>query len=387
MLGKLQRLLAYGKQVTDETGKPLTQQLSELLDLRFSGNHLGFEEYYRLGIFNDKHFPPAIKKQYLGWRGSHHLDAVLNDSASGILADDKIINYSLLNNLGFPIPKTVATFSRVGRKISDETLLTNENDLTTFLTTASHYPLFAKPVFGAYGRGTFALTNYDSSRKAFDNPQSQFLSLGEVTRHATDPFSRGYLFQEKIRQHPEVETVVGDTVSCLRIIVVLTSHGPKLRLAFWKIARASNITDNFSMGASGNLLGKIDSVDGTITRVVNGFWPEGSDVLIHPDTKKPLLGMRLPHWQKVISTCLEAAPQFTGIRVQGWDVALCEDHPVLVELNTHADLEVPEFLHHTTFIDNDVAQALTEAQIRRSEVARRMRRERFAALAEVIGNR
>jgi hypothetical protein len=166
------------------------------------------------------------------------------------------------------------------------------------------------------------------------------------------------LLQKMLVPHPDVVSLVGFTTCCVRVIVMLTDQGPKVRLAFWKIARAKNATDNFSHGKAGNLLAWIDVGRGVVTRVITGLWPDGREVDRHPDTHSELLNAQLPDWGKAISTCLEAAIHFPGLRLQHWDVALCEQGPVLMELNTEADLGVPQMLGREPFINDDIEKLM-----------------------------
>ena len=59
-----------------------------------------------------------------------------------------------------------------------------------------------------------------------------------------------------------------------------------------------------------------------------------------------------------VGLCLAAAVHFPGLRLQHWDVAFCEGGPVLMELNTEADLGVPQYLGRTPFIDRTIREML-----------------------------
>jgi hypothetical protein len=131
-------------------------------------------------------------------------------------------------------------------------------------------------------------------------------------------------------------------------------------MAFWKIARARNITDNFCMGETGNLLAAIDKDTGAIQRVVTGLWPQGQEVTHHPDTLQPFNGFTLPDWPNAIDMCLAASHHFPGLRLQHWDIAFCRQGPVLMELNTEADLGVPQFLGRTPFVNERITDMLLQ---------------------------
>jgi hypothetical protein len=78
----------------------------------------------------------------------------------------------------------------------------------------------------------------------------------------------------------------------------------------------------------------------------------------HPDTGQTLVGARFAQWQEAMALGLAAAVHFPGLRLQHWDVAFCSSGPVLMELNTEADLGVPQYLGRTPFIDRTIREML-----------------------------
>ncbi|MCL2344496.1 MAG: hypothetical protein FWC58_01420 [Desulfobulbus sp.] len=337
-----------------QTGKSRWQQIREILALHRGPYQLGIEEYYELGIFDDRHYPAAEKMRCLGWKGSAMLDQRMNHSYWRATANDKVLNYALLAHYGFPIPQTLAIWSRAGQRIADEKILSSEAELFDYLDTGSPFPVFIKPIHGTYGRGTFCLLGKGPDGAYLDSRGSTVSRDALLEAWRNRKFG-GLLFQKRLRQHPAVEALVGETISCIRLIVALDAETrPEAVLAFWKIGRAANITDNFHMGKSGNLLAGIDIGSGRVERVITGLWPGGVDVSEHPDTGAQLVGAQLPDWSKALALCCEAARHFPGLRLQHWDVAFAEQGPVLMELNTEADLGVPQFLGRKAFVSERV---------------------------------
>ena len=90
------------------------------------------------------------------------------------------------------------------------------------------------------------------------------------------------------------------------------------------------MADNF--WRPGNLLGGIDVETGRIVEVRRraGF---GSEVVTeHPDTGASFEDRRFPEWEAMRDLALRAATAISTCPLQGWDVALCADGPVLLEL-------------------------------------------------------
>ena len=354
-MSKLAKLNAYADSVKAQTGKSKLRQFFEIIQLSRGRQKLGVEEYYELGVFDDMCFPGQAKARCVGWRGSAMLDQVLNDDYWRATANDKVLNYAILVHYGFPVPETIATFSPSGRKIANEILLRTQDDLCRYLSTELSFPVFIKPVHGTYGRGTFCLQGPLNGSEAYLDIRGQTVSRSDLLAACLHNQYAGMLFQKRLVQHPEVAALVGPTVSCVRVIVAIALDGsPEALLAFWKIGRERNITDNFCMGESGNLLAWIDKETGTVERVITGLWPTGAERLDHPDTKARLFGARLPNWSQAISMCCGAAELFPGLRLQHWDIAFSDQGPVLMELNTEADLGVPQYLGGKAFVTDGI---------------------------------
>jgi hypothetical protein len=89
----------------------------------------------------------------------------------------------------------------------------------------------------------------------------------------------------------------------------------------------------------------------------------------HPDTGEEFIGFRLPHWEDAVRLALRAAAAFADVPFVGWDVALLEQGPILIEGNVawNADgIQLPHRrgLGETPFVSSYVHQ------VRRAQAAR-----------------
>jgi Sugar-transfer associated ATP-grasp len=353
-MSRFGKLLQYASAVKRTTGKSYLQQCSEMWRLARGERRLGVAEYYELEVFDDKSYPGHSKDDCVGWRASALLDQKLNHNYWRATANDKVLNYALLQQYGLPAPETVATFSLAKRQIGQERSLTSQAELEAYLASELPFPVFIKPIHGSYGRGTYLLTAFDAAARQFTDVQGKRLGFDELVAACMTKQFSGMLFQKPLQPHSAVRALTGPATSCVRVIVAVPATGPKIHLAFWKVARAHNITDNFHMGSTGNLLAAINVKTGMVERVITGLWPGGKEVREHPDTRQVMVGQFLPDWERAMNLCLSAAVHFQGLRLQHWDVAFCEQGPVLMELNTEADLGVPQLLSRRPFLDETI---------------------------------
>lgn len=274
------------------------------------------------------------------------------------MANDKLLNYALLQHYGFPIPETVAIFSPTGRRIAGEIGLRNAGDVKDFLAASADYPLFIKPISAGYGHGTYRLAGFDSDESMLIDTQGRRIPFAVLMDDCTNPRYSGMLFQKCLKPHPKVAAMIGRTISCVRVVVLLNRGVPKVHMTTWKIGCANNINDNFCMGSTGNLTCWLKKENGEIENVISGLWPNGGRVSHHPDIGALLDGQTLPDWQDAMALCLAASIHLPGLRLQNWDVAFCEHGPVLMELNTESDVSVMQYLGHTPFIDESIREAM-----------------------------
>ena len=352
------KLYGYASSVKRRTGKAYFRQIVEIFQLTCGPLKLGIQEYYELEIFDDAFYNAERKRDCVGWVASDRIDKKLNLAYWRATANDKVLNYALLKHFGLKIPETLATYSTKKRRIGSEVVLTNAVELGEFMMKAMPFPVFVKPVHGTYGRGTFSLVSYDAVTQNFEDATGKSVPMEVVLAECLKPKYLGMLIQKCLEPHGEVRRWVGATTSCVRVIIALIDGIPCVHFAFWKIARAHNITDNFHMGSTGNLLAALNKDTGLIERVVTGLWPSGVSLTHHPDTQHELVGKTLPDWHRAMEICKAAAICLPGLRLQHWDVAFCSDGPVLMELNTEADLGVPQFLARTPFVDAKIKQLI-----------------------------
>ena len=93
----------------------------------------------------------------------------------------------------------------------------------------------------------------------------------------------------------------------------------------------------------GNLLGFINPATGKIYRVVGS--PDRSEVALplnrHPDTGIDLVGFEIPQWDAVVELAMMASTAFDPVGFVGWDIAVTNNGPVLIEGNTTWDSPAP----------------------------------------------
>lgn len=326
------------------SGKSLLTLGRDLIrTIRRSNGKVSMADYFYYRLWDDAYSSEASKLAFIGRQVEPVLHSITADLEWIGVFHDKFLNYQILQQAGFPVPETIALYRHGGplRKIRS---LTGTEALADFLREQSCAPWFGKPVTGIRSTGTMRAEAYDSSSDelilAGGKRVTTDLLAGALSRYSSD----GYLFQKVLAPHPEVARLTAGRLASARLVILLPKgRSPCLYRALIKLPVGSNIADNF--WRSGNLLAALDAGSGRITRVVSGVGHQTKEIDVHPDSGLALRDARVPDWQEAVDMCLAASNLFPRIRMQAWDIALCDNGPVLMEANVGGDFNLPQIAH------------------------------------------
>ncbi len=319
----------------------LWRQLVQATYLRFSSSKLDPWEYFFFQVYLDR-YSLDDKKCFVGWRREILLDRSANSDTARNLANDKLSFHALLNENGFPLAEILAVYGNVTSKKADAPVIKEPAELAKFLRQTERYPLFIKPVRGGQGKNTRALLGI--STDTLKLPSEKALALTDFI-DALDPARwSGILLQEFLQPSPRTAAICGKRLTSVRLIVIVTSSGPCILSAVWRVATGSNITDNFNCGRNGNIIAGVKVASGHVQRVVQGIGWKNLLIDRHPDTNILFGNFCLPDWQKICTLCTEAAALLPGLRLQHWDIALTDRGPVILEVNVEGGMRTHQIV-------------------------------------------
>ncbi len=191
--------------------------------------------------------------------------------------------------------------------------------------TAKHDRMFIKPIDGTYGKGTEIL----SCGEGVDNK-----ALYEKLR------TQNVLAEEVIVQHPHLAAYNESSLNSLRVVTILDADDVPhiIRGATVRMGRKGKVADNFHHGG---ICAQIDIETGLIS--TTAIDRQGVRQVLHPDSGLPVVGFRIPCWERVCERVKQAALVCPEVRYVGWDVAVTADGGVvLVEGNDRADPDVSQ---------------------------------------------
>lgn len=334
-------------------GKSIPSQLIEMTILGTATGKLTPKEYFMYSLYDDRKHTLKEKKRFVGLAAQMVMNRICNDYEWWEVADNKIAFAQYFQERGFPVAPIVAAY-HPQKTLAPITTLRSPDDIRDFLHRRASYPLFSKPAGGIDSLGAARL-------EAFDEASNELI-LADARRVAIDrfieevvQFKDGYIFQEVLHPHPDIAAVCGDRIANVRMVVLLGDSGPELLRALWKIPVGSNIADNMWRG---NILGSLDLETGRVSRATQGLGLKRRDLDVHPDTGRAIKGMILPQWAAAKALCLDAAKTIPGLKLQSWDISICDSGPVLGEVNVGGGYYLPQLAADSGMLEDKFLRLL-----------------------------
>lgn len=178
-----------------------------------------------------------------------------------------------------------------------------------------HNTVIVKPVDGVCGKGIYRLKS--------NNPkdlESFIISLQ----------SNSYLVEEIIENEESLKKLNPSSLNTVRVVTCLDKAlQPHIIKAVLRIGTNNSCTDNVH---NGGIVCSINTEHGIIDSYA--YNSKGDKYIVHPLTNTPIVGFKIPGWEKLPSYIKEVARIETGARYVGWDIAITPNGFELLEGNT-----------------------------------------------------
>ena len=175
-----------------------------------------------------------------------------------------------------------------------------------------HKEIIAKPLDGEGGKGIDKYIYKNNSKEVYN----------EITS------KKQTLVEECIHQHKEMAKLYDKSVNTLRLFTFLSDEGESHVVN--QILKIGNggVTDNFSSGSMYTFLSDEGEV---LTPAID---QNDSVFEIHPLSKEKIVGFKVPLYEEAKRIVNEAAKLIPEVRYIGWDVAITNDGPAIIEGNS-----------------------------------------------------
>lgn len=253
---------------------------------------------------------------------------------------NKLMFYYYFKNLDLNVPDLLGY--SIKNKFFDNNgviEINNPNDLETYLYNklelSADKSIFLKRTYSTSG-GTmiFKLNNSDFP---FKDTFKQYIFERIL--------ASSYIIQSTVTQHPEMSKFHPESLNSIRIDTYLDKNSkPEIFASYLRMGIGGSYLDNVSKG--GIFVG-IDIENETLkevgyTTIAQGY---GETFLHHPDSGITFKGFKIPFYDKAKELALKAAVCLPNVRLIGWDIAITNEGPIIVEGNNKSNLLCSELAY------------------------------------------
>ncbi len=253
----------------------------------------GYYDYQEFEFYN---LNKEERKTYLTRGKNNEIVKRFNDKSKFYIFDNKEEMYKKFNNF-----------------LKRDWMIIDKKELDKFINFfKTHNTIIVKPVDGEGGKGVekFIYSDEEEAKRIFYN----LLDNNQT------------LVEECIKQHDKMDELYGKSVNSLRMFTFYKNGKSYFLQAILKIGNGG-VVDNFSSGGMYTYINEegyvfVEAID----RNDNIYYE-------HPISKQKIVGFKIPLFEEAVEMVKEAAKVVPEIGYVGWDVAITEKGPLIIEGN------------------------------------------------------
>ena len=286
-------LIVKAKNISEKTHKNFLLVLADIIycGIKYQAGYNDYQEF-EFYLLNKQQ-----RKTYLTAGINNSIIKKYNDKAYWYLLDDKI--------------EFNQKFSKYLNREWLDLRNTSIKEFENFIKT--HKVIIVKPIDDCGGNGVEKI-EIDSNT----NCQMLYDRLKQ---------NKQMLVEEFVVQHDVMNKLYSGSVNTLRMFTICTDKGYYLQ-GILKIGNGGSV-DNFS---SGGMYTFVNEQGVVIAPAIDGNDVEYYE---HPISKEKIVGFKVPMFDKAKELVCKAAEELPQVAYIGWDVAITQHGPVLIEGNCY----------------------------------------------------
>lgn len=269
----------------------------------------GYNDY---SLFEFYKLPDSLKETYVTRGKNNSIVKLLNNPAYTRILDDKV------------------EFNRVYKKyILRDWMAGDELNLESFTKfIADKDDIIIKPLDATCGQGVEKLykKDYETVEQFYQYVKGQNPGI----------------IEEVIKQHHDVSKIYPYSINTYRIVTVMSDNEAHVVYSVIRMGNEGKVIDNIN---AGGMSAPINITNGVIE--YPAYDKNYVSYKEHPMTHTNLIGYQLPYWKEAVDMCLEAAHVVPQIGYIGWDIAVGENGPQLIEGNPFPSHDISQMPSHS----------------------------------------
>lgn len=305
--------------------------------------------YRRRGITMDEYYefeferrPKAFRDSFLGVREQRYYLEQLNPVKYFILARNKYLAHRMLESAGIRTSSLYCYYEPMGKVVGSAEIATNVADVAAMLEKKHVVTCVVKSTEGSHGDDVLVVKSIDymGDDARLHLHDGTTMALSKVLENGPR------IFESLISQTEQFSSFNPSSVNTVRFMTTLYPDGSARVIAtFAKIGRIGRCVDN--AGSGGNVDACIDVESGRIIQAVRFDGVRRMEEIdAHPDSGAALKGEVVAGWNEIKAQVARFQQAFPWCKAAGWDIAITEEGPVVIEVNDMWDRTGQMFVGH-----------------------------------------
>ena len=296
----------------------------------YKSKGLTTDEYYQ---FEFEKRDEEFRKSFLGLNEQRFYLDYLNPVKYYSLARNKYLAHKMLEDTGVRKSELYCYYQPEARFISSNEKASDREGVLRILKNKKVQSCVIKTTESSHGDNVWVINaiefrDDDAVMMRFDG-ESQLLSsiLGK----------EALIFESVVKQTKQFAAFNESSVNTVRFMTTLYPDGSARVIAtFIKIGRAGKCVDN--AGGGGNVDVCVDTETGEVKYAIQyDGWRNIKEIEKHPDSGNQLNGVMIENWQAIKEEVRKFQQAFPYCKAAGWDIAITDDGPVVIEVNDFWD--------------------------------------------------
>lgn len=288
------------------------------------------EEYHEFGF--DKR-SESFRRDFLGLNEQRFYLDLLNPLKYFSLARNKFMAHKMLENTGIQTSELYCYYQPEACYANNLEYAGDLAGVLRILKARGVQSCVIKTTESSHGDNVWVIQNieYQDNDAILTRFDGQKIALSSVLG------TEALIFESVVRQTEQFSSFNASSVNTARFMTTLYPDGSaKVIATFIKIGRAGRCVDN--AGSGGNVDVCVDVETGEIQHAIQfDGWHKVKDIDRHPDSGAQLNGVIIENWDSVKAEVIRFQQAFPYCKAAGWDIAITDDGPVVIEVNDFWD--------------------------------------------------
>lgn len=288
------------------------------------------EEYYD---FEFEKQSKEFRDSFLGLNEQRHYLDLLNPIKYYSLARNKYLTHKMLENAGVRKATLYCYYQPEGYVYGSDEIASDLANVCRILKAKNVKECVVKATESSHGDNVWVIRDivYSESDALLTRFDGSRLKLSDILKNDA------LVFESVIRQTKQFASFNESSVNTVRFMTLLYPDGNAKIIPSWmKFGRRGKCVDN--AGSGGNLDASVDVNSGIIKNVVQfGGWRKAHSMENHPDSGTKLNGVKIENWEQIKADVEKFQQAFPWCKAAGWDIAITDEGPVVIEVNDFWD--------------------------------------------------